>query len=178
MHSGFNIPSGALNFWLWVSCLWTVFSGFLGLALQHWIPKILASGLSVEVLYERIPELVDEIRSKSQKLVATCGEAIQLLYQTEVASLLEKPQRKLIFYLDITGGIQTHLKGFHYLEGFLPSDERKKLRELERLFKTKLEIDAHYSLQYLLRWWLICHVPPSLIMMGLVGLHLFSVLYY
>ena len=178
MHSGFRLPSGLLTGLLWGLSLWTVLSGFVGLALQNWIPRVLASGLSIEVLYERVPELIVEIRRKAEELCATCEESVQSLYQQHMAATLAGPHRRLIYFVDITGGIQSRLDGFHYLRRFLPAEEKAKLDELEGLFRTKLEIDAHYTLQQALRWWLFLHVPPSLVLLVLVGVHLFTVFYY
>jgi hypothetical protein len=61
MHTGFRVPSGRLTWWLWVLSLWTVLTGVVGRVLQKWLPRLLGSGLATEVLYERIPELVDEL---------------------------------------------------------------------------------------------------------------------
>jgi len=178
MHSAFRVPNGPLEFWLWALSLWTVLSGILGLGLQKWLPRVLTSGLSVEVLYDRIPSLAEEVRSRAEKLVQTCPDSVQALYDRELAPDLIQPRRRLIYFLDITGGIQARLKPFNYLKRFLNAEERDKLDELERLFRTKLEMDAHYTLQYALRWWLLAHVPPSLLLLLFVALHLFSVWYY
>ncbi len=178
MHSGFRLPVGALNWWIWILSVWTVLSGLLGLGLQKWIPRVLASGLSVEVNYDRIPELADEIRQRAETLAATCDDSVRALFQKKVAPTLAAPKRNLIFFLDPTGGIQARLKPFHYLEGRLPTAERQKLLELERLYRAKLEIDAHYTLQRALRGWLYLHAPLSLVLVALVALHIFTVLYY
>lgn len=178
LHTGFSLPLGALNWALWLSSLLAALTGFVGLVLQRWIPRVLASGLSVEVLYERVPELVDEIRAAAEELVAGANEPVQVLYQGQIASLLAAPQRRAIYYLDITGGIRSRLKEFRHLHGFLGEGERQKLDELEKLLRTKLEIDAHYTLQQPLRLWLFVHVPVSLILAALVVIHLFQVLYY
>jgi cytochrome b subunit of formate dehydrogenase len=39
-------------------------------------------------------------------------------------------------------------------------------------------LDAHYTLQKALRWWLYLHVPASLMLVLLVGLHVYAVIYY
>lgn len=178
MHSGFQLPVGALNWWLWLVSVWTVASGLAGLALQQWIPRVLASGLSVEVHYDRIPELTAEIRQRAARLAESCDDSIRALYKKTVAPALAGPQRRLLFFFDPTGGIQTKLKPFHYLSGRLPPGEREKLDELERLYRAKLEIDAHFTLQQTLRGWLTLHAPASLLLVGLVALHIFTVLYY
>jgi hypothetical protein len=178
LHAGPSLPRGALNWVLWVSSFLVVLTGLVGLGLQRWIPRVLASGLAVEVLYERIPELVAEIRRAAESLVERCDEPVRVLYRGQVAPLLVGPQHRAIYYLDITGGIHSRLKEFHHLRRFLHAGDREKLAELEQLFRTKLEIDAHYTLQRALRAWLYLHVPVSLVLGALVVLHVFQVTYY
>ena len=61
---------------------------------------------------------------------------------------------------------------------FLPAEEKAKLDQLELIYKTKLEIDAHFTLQKPLRWWLYLHLPISIVLIVLVAMHLYAVLYY
>ncbi len=178
MHSGFRLPTGTVTWWLWGLSLWTVGSGFVGLGLQRWIPKVLGSGLSIEALYERVPELVDEVRAQAERVAAAAGEPVQRLYDTEVAPELTAPRRSWIYFVDITGGIHSRLGEIEYLRRLVGPEEREALDELARLFRSKLELDAHYTLQTPLRWWLYAHAPASLALIAFLALHLFSVLYY
>lgn len=178
MHSGFRIPAGTLTWWLWFLSIWITLSGILGVLLQKWIPKILTSGLSIEVHYERIPELISEIKKKAENLIHNCDASISDFYRKNLALSLIGPEPRLIYYIDITGGIQSQIKQFDYLRKFLPAEEKRKLDQLELLYKTKLEIDAHFTLQKALRWWLYLHLPISIVLIVLVAMHLYAVLYY
>jgi len=178
MHTGFRQPHGVLTWWLWFLSIWVTASGLLGVILQKWIPRLLTSGLAIEVVYERIPELINEISEKVNALIETCAEPVRDFHQKNLALALMTPRPRLIYCIDITGGIQARLKQFEYLRGFLPSEEKEKLNKLEAFYKTKLEIDAHYTLQRIMRLWLYTHVPASLVLLILLGLHLFAVLYY
>lgn len=178
MHTGFHIPHGVLTWWLWLSSIIVTVSGILGVLLQKWIPKILSSGLAVEVLYERIPELIVELREKASEAIQSCAEPVREFYRKEVALALVRPQPRFIYYLDITGGIHSRIKQFDYLRGLLPVQEKEKLDQLQAFYRTKLEIDAHYTLQRTLRWWLFLHVPLSLVVLVLLAIHLLSVWYY
>jgi len=178
MHTGFRQPHGILTWWLWFLSIWVAVSGLLGVVLQKWIPRLLTSGLAIEVVYERIPELINEISDKVNALIETCAEPVKDFHQKNLALALVTPRPRLIYCIDITGGIQARLKQFDYLRGFLPAEEKEKLGKLEAFYKTKLEIDAHYTLQRILRLWLYMHVPASLVLLILLGLHLFAVLYY
>ena len=178
MHSGFQIPKGILTWCLWGISIWTALSGIAGAMLQKWVPRMLSSGLSIEVLYARIPELIQEIRIKAENLVESCDSPIQDFYKKNIAKSLVTPRQRLIYFLDVTGGVQAQTKQFDYLRKFLSTPEKDKLGRLQALYKTKLEIDAHYTLQKALRWWLYIHVPPSLMLIILLGMHLYAVLYY
>jgi len=179
MHSGFALPSGWIAWWLWGLSLWTVASGLGGLALQRWIPRLLTSGLSVEAHYDRIPELAADIARRAEEGAAGSSPAIKSLYDRVVApELAAGPRRRLLYFLDITGGMHSKLKEFRYLGGFLSADERRSLEQLESLYRTKLELDAHYTLQQPLRWWLYAHLPVSILLVAFVILHLVSVWLY
>jgi len=39
-------------------------------------------------------------------------------------------------------------------------------------------MDAHYTLQPILKWWLYIHVPTSMLLVGFLVLHLASVFLY
>jgi hypothetical protein len=178
MHSGFHLPSGMMNWWLWLLSLWVTVSGIVGVALQKWIPKLLTSGLAIEAIYEQIPELVAQIRDRAEKLAGTCADPVRDFYQRNVAGAMAGPNPRAIYYIDITGGIQSRMKQFEYLRQFVSGGEREKVDELSSLYKTKLELDAHYTLQKALRWWLYTHVPISLVLIVLVALHVYAVWYY
>lgn len=178
MHSGFRLPTGMLNWWMWILSIWVTVSGLFGVLLQKWVPKILASGLANEVLYERIPELVVEIRRTAEALAQSCSDPLRDFYTKQLAVAFSAPQRRWIYYLDITGGAHQRLKQLDYLRNVLSLDDRDKLGKLESLFKAKLELDAHFTLQKMLRWWLYLHVPASIILLILVGFHIFTILYF
>lgn len=178
MHSGFGLPNGALFWWLWILSVWVTISGILGVVLQKWLPRILASALSIEVVYERIPELIQSIKKNADSLAANCSQPIKDFYRKKIAPSLTAPRSRLIYYVDITGGIQRRLRQFDFLKTLLSGIEREKLIELELMYKSKLEIDAHYTLQKALKTWLYLHLPASIALLVLVVIHLFAAFYY
>ncbi len=178
MHTGFQLPHGRLAWWMWSLSIWVTVSGAAGVLLQKWLPRLLSSGLALEVVYERIPELIAEISAKAAALMQTCTEPVKDFYRDQIALALAAPQPRWIYYLDITGGIQARVKKFEYVRRLLPAEEQHKLHELESYYRAKLEIDAHFTLQRALRWWLYLHVPASLVLLVLVALHVFAVWYY
>lgn len=178
MHSGFRLPTGALTWWLWGLAAWTVLSGLAGLVAQRWIPRVLTSGLAIEVHYDRIPELIDDLRRQAEETAAASSAPVRELFRKKIAPFLDRPRRRLIYFIDITGGIRSRLQELDYLRGFLEGEDQRRLHKLERLFRSKLEIDAHYTLQQALRLWLWLHVPASMLLAALVVAHVFTVTYY
>jgi len=178
MHDGFRWPRERLTWWLLVLSAWVTVSGLVGVALRKWIPRLLTSGLRIEVIYDRVPDLVAEVKKRAEALAASASMPVLDFYRENMASTLAAPHVRLIYFFDITGGIQSRMKNFDYLRKLLSAEERERFAELENLYRTKLEIDAHYTLQRALRWWLVAHVPVSVLLALLVVIHLVAVVYY
>ncbi len=178
MHSGFSIPTGVHTWWLWFLSIWVVGSGLLGIVIQKWIPTVLTSGLRVEVHYDRATELIEAIRQRCEKLIAKSDPRLKGFYTDHVAPSLAGRNPRLTYFFDITGGIHTRIKPFGHVRPHLSSTDKATLDAVQELFTSKLEIDAHCTLQRALRGWLVLHIPVSIVMTALLGFHLFSVMYY
>ena len=177
LHSGLRLPHGVLTWWLLLLSFWIVVTGALGWGLQQWVPKAL-SGLQTEVLYERIPDLCEGLAARAELIAAESGEPVRLLYERLLQPELDQPRRRLRYLIDNQGGRSLHWREVAYLREFLDADESSRLTELETLVRTKLELDVHYTLQPLLRWWLVIHLPPAIALFGLVLVHIGTVVYY
>ena len=178
VHSGGALPAGPLAWGLWLSSLWVVASGLLGICIQKWIPPALTSALATEVHYDRIPELVAAVRERIESLVAASGDPVRKFHETSLEAVLAGPRASPVYFFDITGGIQSRMRRFDYLKRLLDGGDAQRLEEMRTLTRAKLEMDAHYTLQKALRWWLYLHVPVSVLLAVLVGIHVFAVLYY
>ena len=178
MHSGFRTPSGQLDWWLWLLSLWVAISGVFGTLLQKWLPKMLASGLSIDVLFARIPELVAEIEKKAERTAAMCDESIAGFYRERIAPALSAPRFNPVYFYDISGGRQKLTNTFAHLKKIAAREQMGNVAYIEQMYKTKLEIDAHYTIQSVLRAWLYVHVPASLLLLALVAVHVLLVWYY
>lgn len=177
VHGGPTLPEGLLSRALWLLSLWTVLSGLLGLAVQRTVPRLLSAAAATEVNYDRIPELVDEIRQRADVLSERAETPVRNLYRRSLAPMLAAPQRNLSVLLE-AGGRRRQLDPVHRLQTLLPEEQRHRLDELEALVRTKLDLDTHYTLQQVLRGWLWLHVPTSALLLVLVAVHVASVLYY
>ena len=175
LHTGLAFPEGVLNRAVWILSWWITISGLCGVAIQKWIPRQLASALSTEAHYDRIPELVEAVHDRVVALVESGNPSFHRFYEENLRSLLSRPKSSYIYFVDITGGIQKQIRRLRYLRRFLSGPDKE---ELEALTLTKLELDAHFTLQRCLRWWLYAHAPLGLILIGLVITHIAVVFYY
>ena len=132
----------------------------------------------MEVLWERIPELVEQVRERAAVAAEKSDETLNFFYHHELEPAFSAPKARWIYYIDITGGIRSRLRDFDYLRRAIAAEQRPVLDELENCYRTKLEIDAHYTLQAALRYWLWAHTPPSLALLALVGTHVVVALTY
>ena len=55
--------------------------------------------------------------------------------------------------------------------------DRDRVGELRAIVTEKAELDVQLSLQRALRVWLMLHVPPAIVLLGLLAVHIFAVLY-
>jgi len=161
-----------------VVSVWVVFSGMVGVAFQKIIPPLLTSALTTEIRTDRLDELVNELRAKAEAEAANAPAAIRDFYERTIAAEMAKPILRPTFFKDITGGIQTKTREMGYLKQFLTEPDQKKLDNLALIYRTKLECDAHYTLQKPLRLWLVAHLPVSMALFAFVLIHLFIVFYY
>ena len=177
-HAGAAAPAGALPWALWASSLWVVGTGLAGVFIQKWIPPALTSALSTEVHYDRIPELVESVRGRVERLAAACGEAVRKYHAADLAPALVRPRVSSLYFFDVTGGVESRLRRIDYLRRLSDEDDARCLEEMRGLVRAKFEMDAHYTLQKALRWWPYLHVPPVVVLAALVAFHVFAVLYY
>lgn len=171
-------PDSGLGQALVILSLWVVVSGLLGVALRKWIPRVLTSGLSFEVLWERIPEMSREVERRAREAVAGASRPLADFYRRRIAPRLGTPRFRPRAFLDPAGVDPRRVREREMIRPLLPEAERQTLDELGRLDRTQQELDAHYTLQLPLRLWLWAHVPASLVLLVLVLIHVATVLYY
>ena len=70
------------------------------------------------------------------------------------------------------------MRSFDHLRQFLDDDDAKRVEDLRGLVRAKIEMDAHYTLQKALRWWLYGHIPVAVALAVLVLFHVWTVFYY
>ncbi|HEY7923023.1 MAG TPA: hypothetical protein VII62_07555 [Vicinamibacteria bacterium] len=178
LHGGLRWPEGSLGWALLLLSAWTAASGLLGVWLQKWIPAAMASGLQVEALYERIPELVEGLLGEADRLAADASDALERFYRQEVRDALAVERPSWAYLFDVRAGREAALEPFRRMRAYVPQEDKEKLEDLASIYTDKLELDAQLVLQGVLRRWLWLHVPPAGLLMGLLVVHVFAWIWY
>ncbi|HYK41673.1 MAG TPA: hypothetical protein VE007_04730 [Thermoanaerobaculia bacterium] len=178
VHEGFRAPAGFLGWALLLLSAWSTATGLAGVWLQKWIPAMISSGLNVLAVFDRIPELVETLRSESATLAAGSSEMFERFYSEEIEPALAGVNTSWDYLLDVQGGRERRLAPFNRMAPFLAETERERLAGLRAIFNEKLELDAQYSLLRILRLWSAVHVPPAVLFVALILYHAGVSLYY
>jgi hypothetical protein len=178
LHAGLAWPHGFMGWALLLLSAWVTLSGLVGVWLQKWIPAALGEGLRIEALFERIPELVAGLVAEADALMQDAGDTLEGFYRRDVRPALETLRPSWAFLLDVRAGRERALEPFRRIAPFVDAGEQPKVDDLRGLLADKMELDAQYSLQRLLRRWLWVHVPPAGLLMGLLLVHIGAWLWY
>lgn len=81
VHLGFRWPVGRFGWVLFALMMWTTASGLLGVALQKLIPTIVTRGLTVEVVYDRIPDLIARLQTEARDIADGSSEVLLRFYE-------------------------------------------------------------------------------------------------
>jgi len=177
-HMGLRLPGGGFGWWLFGLTLWTTVSGLVGVGLQKWVPSLVAAQLTVEVIYERIPEMLDALRAESVKTMEGASEVLQRFYDAQVQPALAGLSPSWSYVLDARTGRDQRLAPFEHIQSFVGDGDKDRLADLRSIVSEKLEIEAHYSLQRVLRAWPMLHVPPAMLLMAMIVAHIVAVWYF
>ena len=178
LHDAFRKPGGTMGWLLLLLTIWVTASGLLGVFMQKYYPVMLSRNLTVEALFERIPDLIGRLPAEADKLTEGASDVLRGFYQQEVRPALAGVSPSWSYLTDVRGGRDRRLLSFTRISDFLAEEEKPRLEDLKTIFIEKLELDAQYSVQRALRMWTLLHVPPAALLLGLVIIHVAVVLLY
>ena len=138
-------------------------SGLVGYLMQQIYPVYLTQS-GFEVIYERIPQGVAQIREEAERVVLECtdkagSDTLARYYLDTLSWFFRKPR---FFFAHAVFSRRSNQWLAHQsaaVERYLNDAEREYLRTLEALARVKNQLDVHYALQGLMRLWLLVHVP-------------------
>jgi hypothetical protein len=204
-HSGFEF-GGVLTTILMTLLIVVVTSGVVGAALQHFLPRVMMARVTKETIYNEIPNVRLQLRTKAQRLVTdVCGplpggpRAAEIgLNRSTVphatgSEVKEEDRARLReFYLRKVGPfLETpEARGHSLATASKAKDTFQQFRirvspalreigdELEDICEEARQLNQQVRLHRWLHGWLLVHVPLSLALLVLGAVHAIVALRY
>ncbi len=184
-HSGFHL-GGPQTTTLMVLYTIVMVSGFFGIALQNFMPKMMKERLAREVVYEQIPHIrgliAESANALRMTLLATiappapkdaaAGAAVAIAVEkdTSVSVVLEFLDEECLPYLEASRRAATRMRlgnhrtsddVFRLLRLNASDDFRGKIDELQGWCDDRRLMDLQTRMHHWLHGWLLIHVPVS-----------------
>lgn len=183
MHTGLRLPDGPFQIVLALLAVSVLVSGIVGLLLTRLIPPRLATK-SEEVLFERIPTFMRELRQQAEQLV------VESVKQSETTTLADFYEQRLVDFFAGARHTWRHIvqstrpfgqlmNDLTALQRYLSASERELAGRLAELMRAKDNLDYHHAMQGALKVWLFVHIPLTYVLLlfavvHVVLIHLFS----
>jgi len=204
-HGGFAFR-GPLTAILMGLFFLVIASGIAGAVIQHFLPSILVSRVPMETIYEEIPHVRVQLREEADRLVATvCGpldtsapmEAVIPGQQAEEGTtLVDIEQEDRAHFREVyIGRVRPYLNDpeapgselanprrsaevFEALRRLLASPVHGVLDDLENICEEEHQLSRQIRIYQWLHAWLLVHVPLSIVLLVLGGVHAVMALRY
>jgi hypothetical protein len=178
LHTGWRWPAGTIGWLLFGLAIWTGVTGLAGVWLQRAVPRLISRRLTVEVIYERIPELARALAAEADALMSGAPETLARAYATDIRPVLDAPRASLKWVTGTPPEVLAAAGAIDRLRPFAGGAERQRLTDLASILQDKSDLDAQLSLQRLLRGWLLIHVPPAVLLIGVLVVHVVAVVWH
>ncbi len=182
LHTGVPWPLGLYEKFLTFLFYMTILTGIFGLIIQRSFPRRLTQS-GAEYIFERIPLEIVEVHTKAKDLLLTCTQETKRdTLATQFLDHLDWYFQQPRFFLDHVLGGKKGETWVHQqcsnIETVLNPQERTYLQKLLALAHIKKNIDLHFALQAVLKWWILFHLPLAAALMTLAVWHLLVVYVY
>ena len=182
-HCGFTWNGSLTTLLMWLSFL-SVGSGLAGAILQHFIPKFLTLSVPLETIYDEIPHVRRQLCDEADALAATIsgtggaedtlqavidpGERVRFagIYAQDIRPMLlpQAGSRRKISIPDLA-------HKFDSLRNMLPDGVHAALLDLESICEEELQLRRQRRIHLWMHSWLLVHVPLSIALLVLGGVH-------
>jgi hypothetical protein len=148
-----------------------ILSGIFGAAVQHYVPNLLTTQVPLETIYEEIPHIRQQLRDEADDLVEAAVQVeeehedkvrFRELYTMRVRPFLEAPTPGLI----------------EPIRALAPAAFRGVLDDIESICEEQRQLTRQRRLYHFLHAWLLVHVPLSIALIVLGGVHAVMALRY
>tara|TARA_X000001036_G_scaffold216365_1_gene202518 strand:- start:44 stop:865 length:822 start_codon:yes stop_codon:yes gene_type:complete len=182
LHAGVKIPTGAYEILLFTLFALVSVTGIVGYVVQAILPRRMTE-TGEEIVYEKIPEEIYEIRNsaKSAMLAYTESSGSDLLskhYDSALRWFFEQPR---FYFNHVLGGAKAPAwvrSQFEAIRRFAAPDSMEYVDEIEKLALHKLNVDTHFACQDVMKRWLLIHLPLAVAFLVTVVWHIILVHVY
>ena len=178
IHIGFRWPHGLFGLALFLLTLLTTLSCLFGVVLQKTVPTTLTSSIGVEAIYERIPDMVADLRTQADQTIKGASDMLQRFYGSHVQPALVGPAVSFAYLMDVHTGRERLVTDFKGIQSFLAGEDKTRADQLQQLVTRKMDLEAHYTWQNVLRGWLLLHVPLAMLLVAAIVAHIAAVWRY
>ena len=182
IHTGSIWPSGCYEQALALLFYLVSVSGIIGYAMQRINPRRLVQ-TDLEIIYERIPAELSEIREKAEAVILACTQetgsnTLARHYMETLSWYFRRP--RFIYNNAFGGKAAEHWLRLQYrtVSRYLNDNEREYLDHINDLAEMKAKIDVHYACQGMMKGWLLVHLPLAAAVLGLMFWHVIVVNVY
>ena len=182
IHTGNLWPTGTYERALALLFYLLTVNGIIGFILQRIYPGHLTQ-TGLEIIYERIPAEVAEVRERAEALVLECTQAtgvetIARYYLETLSWFFRQPRFFTSHAVGRQKGRYWIRQRFALIKQYLNETETSYLAKLQTLAEMKNKIDVHYALQTVMKSWLLIHIPLTVAVLVLAAWHILLVHIY
>jgi hypothetical protein len=182
LHGGFAWR-GPLTLVLMTLFFIVWFSGIFGAILQHYLPTMIMTRVPLETIYEEIPHVRSQLVVEAEELVgAIAGNEIEQddkvrfreAYAGTIRPFLDAPEKPGVALADEEKADIV----FDSLRRSLPIDLHGTLDDLENICEEERQFTRQKKIYTWLHAWLLVHVPLSIALLVMGGVHAIIALRY
>lgn len=182
VHTGSFWPNGVYEQVLAVFFYLVSLSGILGYWMQRVIPRRLTEN-GLEVIWERIPYEIAEIRNRAEAIVVesaekTASDTLPRFYAETLSWYFRRPRYLVSHFFGFQSGRAFIRREAAAISRYLDETERGYLGELEELAHIKNRLDFAWAVNGAAKIWLLFHVPMAAGVLVLMVWHIILVHVY
>jgi hypothetical protein len=110
--------------------------------------------------------------------VVGAPDVLQRFYTTTIRADLDRLTPSWGYLAGFRAELARRVAPFQGLAAFLSDADRVRLSNLQAIVTEKLELEVQYSLQRLLKQWIVFHVVPCLALLGLMTVHIVAAILF
>jgi hypothetical protein len=162
-HSGFAFR-GPLTSILMLLFTIVTLSGVFGAAVQHYLPREMTERVPLETIYEEIPHVRAQLREEADQLV-DAAVAVETEHE-------DKTRFLEIYKSRIRPNLETpHAELLRPLRPLVAATFHGALDDLEGICEEQRQLNRQARLYHWLHGWQLVHVPLSIALLVLGGIH-------